>query len=128
MRSHRPRSGAPEGLLPVVRDFVEAGGKDALRSDLARLQVEVLRRKEERIAIVQDLRTAAAELARMLRLDPQVGFSPLESRWGAMTMPGTQWLTQNLDTLIDFALRNRPEVAENQALVQMSLDRERGIA
>jgi outer membrane protein TolC len=118
--------GGAKGLLPVVRDFVEAGGKDALRSDLARLQVEVLRRKEERVAIVQDLRTAAAELARLLRLDPQSDFSPLESRWGAMAMPGTQWLTQRVDTLIDFALRNRPEVAENQALVRMSLDRERG--
>jgi outer membrane protein TolC len=43
-----------------------------------------------------------------------------------MSMPGTEWLAQRVDTLIEFAWRNRPEIAESQALVQMSVDRERG--
>ena len=121
-----PRRGGAKGLLPLIQDIVEAGGKDALRSDLARLKVEVLRRREERAAIVQDIRTAAAELARLLRLDPQMNFNPLESRWGAMSLPGTDWLAQDVEVLINFALKNRPEIVENQALVQMTVDREKG--
>ena len=57
-----PRRGGSKGLYPLVRDVVEAGGKDALRSDLARLQVEILRRREERAVIVQELLVASAEL------------------------------------------------------------------
>ena len=67
-----------KGALPLIRDFVKAGGKEALESDLARLQVEVLRRREERVGILQDYRVLSAELARLLRLDPQVGLLPLE--------------------------------------------------
>src|SRR5262249_14167847 len=70
--------GNSKGLLPLVRDFVEAGGKDALKSDLARVEVEVLRRREEQAAAVQDYVVASAELARLLRLDPRVPLCPLE--------------------------------------------------
>ena len=121
-----PQRGGSKGLLPLVRDVVQAGGKDALKSDLARIQVEVLRRKEERAAIVQELQIASAELARLLRLDPRMGLGPMEQRWAAIPMPGSEWLQQDLDVLISFAVRNRPELAENQALVQMWLEREKG--
>ncbi|HEY1190241.1 MAG TPA: TolC family protein [Gemmata sp.] len=121
-----PRRGNSKGLLPLVKDVVEAGGKDALRSDLARLQVEVARRNEERAGIVQELRVASAELARLLRIDPRITFGPLEDRWAAVPMPGADWVAQERDFLIDFALQNRPELTESRALVQLSVAREKG--
>jgi outer membrane protein TolC len=121
-----PSRAGSKGLYPLVRDVVEAGGKDALKSDLARLRVEILRRQEERAGLVQELRTASAELARLLRLDPRMAFQPLDDRWGALPMPGNDWLAQEVEVLIDFALRNRPELAENLALVQFGAQRERG--
>ncbi len=121
-----PNRAGAKGLYPLVRDVVEAGGKDALKSDVARLKVEILRRQEERAALVKDLRTASAELARLLRLDPRMDFRPLEDQWGAVPMPGADWLTQDIEVLIDFAVQNRPEVAENTALVQVGVERQRG--
>lgn len=114
-----------KGLLPLVRDFVEVGGKDALASDLARVQVEVLRRREERVAAVQDFRQASAELARLLRLDPAVPLLPAEDIRVAMLLPGQGWMDRPLDELVAFALAGRPELAENQALVQAALARVR---
>ena len=37
-----------------------------------RVEVEIVRRREEGAAILQDLRIAMAELARRLQLDPQL--------------------------------------------------------
>lgn len=121
-----PGRAGSKGLYPLVRDVVEAGGKDALRSDLARLKVEILRRREERAAILLELQAASAELARLLRLDPRMTFDPLEARWAAVPLPGTDWLMQEVEVLIEFAVRNRPEIAENLALVRFSVERERG--
>jgi outer membrane protein TolC len=121
-----PSRAGSKGLYPLVRDVVEAGGKDALRSDLARLKVEILRRTEERAAIVQELQVASVELARLLRLDPRIQFGTLEDRWAVVPMPGLDWLQEEVEILIDFAIRNRPEIAENLALVRFSRERERG--
>jgi hypothetical protein len=104
---------------------VEAGGKDALRSDLARLQVEILRRREERAVIVQELLVSSAELARLIRLDPRIPLAPVEHKWSAVPMPGAEWLLQEVDTLIAFALQNRPEIAESLAYRKFSVNRER---
>jgi outer membrane protein TolC len=117
--------GGLKGLLPLVRDFVEVGGKDALASDLARTQVEVLRRREERTAALQEYRIASAELARLLRLDPAVVLVPGEDLRVALLLPGQEWMDRPLEDLVAFALASRPELAENQALVQAALDRVR---
>jgi outer membrane protein TolC len=110
-----------KGALPLIRDFVKAGGKEALESDLARLQVEVLRRREERAGILQDYRVQSAELARLLRLDPQVALLPLEDMRYPMPLAGESWYKRPTDELVGLALANRPELAENQALVQAAL-------
>src|SRR5262249_61667635 len=62
-----PTRGGSKGLLPLVRDFVEVGGKDALKADLARVEVEVLRRRDEQASSVQDYLVASAERARLLQ-------------------------------------------------------------
>ncbi len=117
--------GKSKGLLPLIRDFVEVGGRDALVADLARVQVEVLRRREERTAAYQDYRVAAADLARLLRLDPQTPLVPVEDFRHPLDLPGADWLGRDLEALVVAALSNRPELAENQALVRAALDRVR---
>jgi outer membrane protein TolC len=112
-------------MLPLVRDVVELGGKEALRSDLARVQVEVLRRREELAGAVQDWYLATAELARLLRLDPETPLEPVEDFRYPLPIPGEAWSEQPIDELVAVALMNRPELAENRALVQAALDRVR---
>lgn len=112
-----------KGLLPLVRDFVEVGKREALKSDLARVEVEILRREEERVAAVQEFLVASAELARLLRLDPATPLWPAEDFRSPVPLPGTEWLDRPVEDLVGFALNNRPELAENQALVRAALDR-----
>src|SRR5262249_50608836 len=72
-----PARAQSKGMLPLVRDVVELGGKEALRSDLARVEVEVLRRREELAGAVQDWYVGPAELARVLRPPPPTPPQPL---------------------------------------------------
>ena len=120
-----PARAKSKGLLPLVREVVKAGGKQAFVSDVARLEVEVLRRREERLSIIQDYRLFSAELARLLRLDPQVALLPLENIRVAMPLAGELYYRRPTDELVGLALANRPELAENQALVQAALARVR---
>jgi outer membrane protein TolC len=119
--------GKSKGLLPLLRDSVEAGGKEALRSDLARVEVEVARRREERAQSVQELRVASSQLARLLRLDPRTTYWPVEDFRRPIAMPGDDWTRQDLEVLVAVALGSRPELAENQALVQAALQRVRQV-
>jgi outer membrane protein TolC len=114
-----------KGLLPLVRDIVEVGGRDAFRSDLERVRVEVLRRQEEGVVALQEYRVAAAELSRLLRLDPTIPLCPIEDFRYPVPLPGEMYFHQDLEELAAFALNNRPELAENQALVQAALARVR---
>lgn len=123
-----PTRAGSKGMLPLVRDVVELGGKEALRSDLARVQVEVLRRQEELAGAVQDWYLATAELARLLRLDPETPLEPVEDFRYPMPLPGEAWADQPLDALVQVALMNRPELAENRALVRAALERVRAAA
>jgi outer membrane protein TolC len=118
-----PLRGNSKGLLPLVRDIVEVGGRDAFRSDLERVRVEVFRRRDEAVRALQDLRVASAELARLLHLDATISLVPIEDFRFPVPVPGEEWFQQGVDELAAFALRNRPELAENQALVQAALDR-----
>jgi outer membrane protein TolC len=118
------RAGA-KGLYPLVLEFFEAGGPEAVRSELVRVRVEVLARQEERVGIVQDFRVASAELARLLRLDPAVTLWPVEDFRQPIALPGEAWLSQPVVDLAGIALQNRPDIAENQALVNAALERVR---
>jgi outer membrane protein TolC len=107
-----------KGLLPLIRDFVKVG--EALPSDLARVEVEVVRRREDGQQALQELRVAMAELARLLRLDPQQLLWPLEDIQWPIAIPGDAWLDCETPELIAFAEGYRPEVAENNALVRVA--------
>jgi outer membrane protein TolC len=118
-----PARSQSKGLLPLVLDFVRAGGAEALRAELERVRVEVLRRKEERMAAIQDFFVASAELARLLRLDPSIPLWPVEDFRYPLPIPGDQYLSESPDNLALMALSNRPELSENRALVEAALAR-----
>jgi outer membrane protein TolC len=116
------RSGS-KGLYPLVQEFVEAGGPEALRAELERVRVEVLGRQEEKVGILQDYRVASAELARLLRLDPATPLWPVEDFRRPVGLPGESWLSLSVEELAAMAFQNRPDIVENQALVRAALAR-----
>jgi outer membrane protein TolC len=127
LTSDRPsvaRAGS-RGLLPVVIAVQQAGGAEALKSEVERVRVEVLRRQEERSAAVQEFLVASAELARLLRLDPAIPLWPVEDFRYPMPLPVAPYLERPLEELVSLALSNRPELAENQALVRVAVERVR---
>jgi outer membrane protein TolC len=119
-----PIRAGSKGLLPIVGAMQKAGVAEALKAEVYRVQVEVLRRQEERTAALQELRVATAELARLLRLDPAVPLWPLEDFRVPMELSGP-WYDQPVEEQVRLALSNRPELAENQALVQAAVERVR---
>lgn len=117
-----PLRGGSKGLLPIVDAMQKAGVAEALKAEVHRVQVEVLRRQEERTAAVQEFRVAVAELARLVRLDPATPLWPIEDfrsplEWYA------PWSVQPLEEQVRVALFNRPELAENQFLVRAAVER-----
>jgi outer membrane protein TolC len=119
-----PLRGGSKGLLPVVDAMQKAGVAEALKAEVYRVQVEVLRRQEERTAALQEFRVAVAELARLLRLDPATPLWPIEDfrvplEWNA------PWAKEPLGEQVRIALMSRPELAENQFLVRAAVERVR---
>jgi outer membrane protein TolC len=98
---------------------------EALRAELERVRVEVMRREEERSGALQDFLVASAELARLLRIDPHTTLVPVEDFRVAMPLPADRWADYTDEQLLEVALASRPELAENRALVQLALDRVR---
>jgi outer membrane protein TolC len=119
-----PLRAGSKGLLPVVEAMYQAGAAEALKAEVARVQVEVLRRQEDRTAARQEFEVAVAELARLLRLDPATPLWPLEDFRVPLEWEGP-WFKQALDQQVQTALLNRPELAENQFLVQAAVERVR---
>src|SRR5262249_59009311 len=68
----------------------------------------------------EDWRTASAELARLLRLNPAATVVPLEPPHLQVTLISPQ---QPVDLLIPIGLTSRPELASQQALVRAALER-----
>lgn len=118
-----PKRGDAKGLYPLVRDFVKAGRAEALKADEARVLVEVFRRQEDRRKALQDFEVASAGLARVLYLDPRVFLWPVEDFRFPMPLPGQAWMMADLDQLVQAAASNRPDLAENQALIRAMLNR-----
>jgi outer membrane protein TolC len=116
------RAGA-RGLLPVETAFYEAQVAEARKAEVERVRVEVMRRQQERSAAIEDYLTATAELARLLRLNPEIPLLPVEDFRYPLPLPGTAWHDRPAEELVRLALNNRPELAENQAQVQAAVDR-----
>ncbi len=85
-----------------------------------RARVELGRRKQAATAARERWRTASAELARVLRLDPAAVVEPTEPPTLPVTVIDP---TAGIDDLIPVALNTRPELAGQQAFVQATLAR-----
>jgi outer membrane protein TolC len=98
----------------------------ALAKDLAapveeaRARVETSRRRQAVEAARERWRTASADLARVLRVDPSALIVPLEPPHLRVTLVSPD---RPVDDLIAMGLTNRPELAAQQALVQATLER-----
>ncbi len=120
-----PMRAGSKGLLPVVTRIQEEGGGVVFKSEVERVRVEVMRRQEERAMAVQDFLVASAELARLIRLDPTIPLWPIEDFRFPIPLPSELYVSRPLDDLVGVALNNRPELAENQALVRAAVQRVR---
>ena len=89
-------------------------------SEVNRANTELGHRKQVVSAAREHWRTASAELARILRLDPSSLVAPLEPPFLPVTVIDP---TVTVDSLIPIALTTRPELAEHQAVVQATLTR-----
>lgn len=89
-------------------------------ADENRAKVELARRRQSVFAARERWRTASAELARLLRLDPNATLEPIEPAFLPVTVIDSQI---SLDSLIPIALGSRPELAGHQAVVQAALAR-----
>jgi len=118
-----PLRGESKGLLPLIKAFVKAG--TALPSDQARVEADVVRRMGERVRALEDVRTASAELARLLHLDASLFLYPVEDYRKPLEIPGDALSREPIEKLITQALRSRPEIGENNALIEAALARYR---
>ncbi len=109
--------------MHLVQGFLAVGGAEALKAEVDRVEVEVQRRREERDAALQELRLASADLALLVRLDLLAALLPVEDYRFPLPLPGDQWHNQPPEELVRQALMNRPELAENEALVQAAVAR-----
>ena len=89
-------------------------------TEATRARVELARRRQAVTAARERWRTAGAELARLLRLDPAAVVEPLEPPFLPVTVIDP---AATVDALIPIALTGRPELAGQQAVVQATLAR-----
>ena len=99
-----------EKLTPALAPALEA----------SRARTEHSRRKQALELAYERWRTASAELARLLRLQPGVLVDPIEPPHLDIQLID---IHQPVDELIPLALTSRPELASRQALVQATLRR-----
>jgi outer membrane protein TolC len=97
----------------LSKDLVAPIEADRARTILAE-QEEVLVKAKE------DWQVAAADLARLLRLNPAARITPTEPPHMALFLIAP---SQEVDSLIPLGLTNRPELAASQAIVQATLTR-----
>jgi outer membrane protein TolC len=83
-----------------------------------RVEAELMHRQQAELVALEHGKTAGAELARVLRLDPAVQIEPLEPPHLQIDLIDLQ---KPLDELIPLALLNRPELASQHAQVEATL-------
>jgi outer membrane protein TolC len=118
-----PLRGGSKGVVPLVTTRVQLGASRP--SEQGRAEGDVVRASEQRVRALQDIRDASAELARLMHLDPTVCLLPADDFRRLVPIPGEAWRRQPLAELARLALNSRPELAENQALIEAAVARYR---
>jgi outer membrane protein TolC len=146
-RQARVQTAANDTLLAVAQAFFTvqqargelAGSLDAVRRaedllrrvqklapglapalEITRARTEVARRRQTVHVAQERWLSASADLVRVLHLDPAVVVEPLEPAHLAVALLGTD---KPVNDLIAVALTNRPELAAQHALVQVTVAR-----
>jgi outer membrane protein TolC len=88
--------------------------------EITRARTEVARRRQTVHTAQERWLSASADLVRVLHLDPAVVVEPLEPAHLAVALLGTD---KPVNDLIAVALTNRPELAAQHALVQVTVAR-----
>jgi outer membrane protein TolC len=114
----REAAAGSQSLADLAASFARTGA--GLDADLRRSLVERDRQRRAVEAAVGELEVASAELVRRVRLDPRVVVAPVEPAESVIRLVAEGC---PVDDLIATGLRNRPELAEAQALVQATLTR-----
>jgi outer membrane protein TolC len=88
--------------------------------EATRARAEFARRKQAVHLAQERWQLASAELVRILRLDPSAVIDPIEPAHLRVTLIAP---TESVEGLIPVGLRNRPELASQQALIEATLQR-----
>jgi outer membrane protein TolC len=109
-----------EQLLAAAEEAVRVGVGPKPRADAAQVRAEVSLRRQERFDLQGDAAVASARLAQLLLLDPGVDLLPGDQTVVPIALVPA---TGPLDELIAVALLQRPELAEDRALIEQALAR-----
>lgn len=102
----------------VVRRVTKLAPGIVLPLEVTRAQAELARRQAVELTARERWQVASAELTRILRLDATAQVDPLEPPHLQVTLVD---LNQRVDDLVVIGLRNRPELASNQAQVDATV-------
>jgi outer membrane protein TolC len=86
--------------------------------EVIRTESELARRQDAEVAARESWQVTGTDLARILRLDASAQIEPVEPPHLVITLIDPE---QPIDDLISTGLRNRPELAANQAQVEATL-------
>lgn len=114
---------AARKLLQQTEAFVGAGRGS--KADVTRVRAEVTQREQNLLEAEASARSAGAELARILQLDPQTSLFALEDRPTQIEMFES---SAQASDLVALAINSRPELGEHYFLVEAgdaAADRER---
>ncbi|WP_165074386.1 TolC family protein [Paludisphaera rhizosphaerae] len=105
-------------LTSLTEAYARTGA--GLEADHRRAAAERERQRKNVEAAVGELEVASAELVRRTRLDPLIVVAPVEPPETVIRLVPE---SSPIDELITTGLRHRPELAESQAFVQVTLTR-----
>jgi len=123
------------GLVDVASNAVSVSGNYqdqlhvavdaglAFKGDELRVQTQTRQYQMSLRQAAEQQRVAAVELARILHLDPRVELVPLDTGLSRLTLFATN---TPAGELVERALNQRPELKENQALVQAAQHTRKG--
>jgi outer membrane protein TolC len=109
-----------ELLVQVTASFEENGV--GLPSDTSRARTELQLRRQQETLSRERIRTASAILARRLHFEHGIQLAPLDLKVVPVKIYS---LEANTEGLVDLALQNRPELAEQAALINLASARVR---
>jgi outer membrane protein TolC len=107
-------------LLTAAESTLKAGVGPKTQADVNQARTEVEVRRQERIVLQGEAGAVSARLAQLLLLDPMVDLLPADQSVVPIALVPTEG---PLDDLVATALMQRPELAEDRALIAQALVR-----